>query len=148
MANTIIGRVHKVGRAEAVRSKDGTREFTRRELVLDASTYDRYTGERRANFPAIEFGGKACGLLDPLRGGDLVEASFVLSGAAYTDRDGAERYFTRVRGYAVRMLREDGRGRPQEPARGQERQEEPASEPRGRAQEQQSPWPPRDEVPF
>lgn len=97
MANTIIGRVLVVGQTVNIPTKSGG-TLTKRELVLDCSRYDQYTGEKRDNFPALEFVGQNCQTLDALAVGDMVQVAFVLAGRRYV-KDGQERYFTSVTGY-------------------------------------------------
>lgn len=98
MANTIIGRILSVSQAVNV-SKTAT-PLMKRELVLDASRYDEFTGEKRENYPSITFVSKNCSKLDGLRTGELVEVSFVLQGRSYT-KDGQTKYFTDIIGYKV-----------------------------------------------
>lgn len=99
MANTIVGRVLTVGAAVNIACKSGA-TLTKRELVLDCSRYDTYTGEKRDNFPQLEFVGRNCSLLDSLAEGELVEVSFILAGRKY-EKDGKDCYFTSITGYRV-----------------------------------------------
>ena len=72
-----------------------------RELVLDATKFDPYTGERSyENFPTFEFGGDKCAELDQFKIGEVVTVSFDLQGTKY-EKDGQTKFFTRVRGYKV-----------------------------------------------
>ena len=97
MANTITGRILKVGKTVNV-SKNN--EFLKRELVLDCSRYDEYTGEKRENYVSFSFTQKRCAELDGLSEGELVEVSFILNGRKY-EKDGQTRYITDVVGYKV-----------------------------------------------
>ena len=46
MANQITGRIIEIGQTVQIPSKNGGSSFTKREFILDATTYDPYTGER------------------------------------------------------------------------------------------------------
>lgn len=102
MPNTLTGRIDRIGPTVQIPSKDGARQFTKRELTIDATRFDSYTGERGYdNFPTFEFSGERCAELDHYQPGQLVTVSFDLQGMKYTDRDGTTKYFTRVRGYKI-----------------------------------------------
>lgn len=101
MANQIIGKVFQIGDTKEIKSKDGSKTYYRRELVLDATRFDGLTGQRGYdNFPSIEFNGDNCHLLDQLKMGDVVTVSFDLQGTKY-EKDGQTRFFTSIRGYKV-----------------------------------------------
>lgn len=102
MSNQITGRIERIGQTVNIPSKDGSKTYQKREIILDATRYDPYTGERGFdNFPAFEFGGDKCAELDNFRQGQVVTISFELQGTKYTDKDGQTKYFTRVRGYKI-----------------------------------------------
>lgn len=102
MANTVTGKIHQIGSVQIIPSKNGGQPYTKREIVLDATRYDSYTGERGFdNFPAFEFGGEKCKDLDGYKVGQVVTISFDLQGSYYKDSTGAEKNFTRVRGYKI-----------------------------------------------
>lgn len=103
MANQLTGKVEYVGAVQAVSTKSGM-GFNRRELVIQAFTFDRDTGEVVSddNHPLFEFSGKSCDKLDGLKVGDKVTVSFKLVGSWY-ERDGMRRNFTRVVGYDVEV---------------------------------------------
>ena len=44
MANQIIGRVFYIGNTNEIKSKDGSKTYYKRELVLDATRFDGLTG--------------------------------------------------------------------------------------------------------
>ena len=46
MANQITGRIIQIEQTVQIPSKSGGSSFTKREFILDATTYDPYTGER------------------------------------------------------------------------------------------------------
>lgn len=105
--NTIKAKVHLVGATKTIPSKNGGEPFKKRELVLDASRFDPYTGEKSGdNYVVIEFSNKRCEELDKLAKGDLVNVSFVLQGREYTDQTTkAVRYFTSIVGVGVEVER-------------------------------------------
>ena len=105
MALTITGKVHSVGNTQSIASKNGGQPFLKREIVLDATRFDPYTGERDKfeNFPQFEFSGEKCSELDKCKVGDVVTISFTLQGSFYKGQDGIERNFTRVRGYEIEV---------------------------------------------
>lgn len=98
MANQLTGRIEVLGATQQVASKSGN-TFSRRELVLTAYTFDKYTGELISgdNHPQFEFGGEKCAKLDGYRVGQFVTVSFALQGSWY-EKDGVRRNFTRVVG--------------------------------------------------
>lgn len=62
MANQITGRITEIGQTVQIPSKNGGSSFTKREFILDATTYDPYTGERSEyeNIIPLEFSGDKC----------------------------------------------------------------------------------------
>lgn len=116
MANTLIGKILILGQTVNVSKKDVP--FLKREVVLDASRYDEYTGEKRENYVVFQFTQKRCEELDAFKVGELVEVSFVLSGRAY-EKDGQTRYLTDIIGYKV-----ERRGKPVDPPPQKPAQEE------------------------
>ena len=60
MANQITGRIIEIGQTVQIPSKNGGSSFTKREFILDATTYDPYTGERSEyeNVIPLEFSGE------------------------------------------------------------------------------------------
>lgn len=103
MANQIIGRVFYIGDTNSIKSKDGSKTYYKRELVLDATRFDGLTGQRGYdNYPSIEFSGDNCQLLNQLKMGDVVTVSFDLQGTKY-EKDGQTRFFTSIRGYKVEL---------------------------------------------
>lgn len=101
MANQITGKIVVIGSTESIPSKDGSKTYNKREIVLDATKFDPYTGERGyENYPSFEFGGDKCAELDHFSAGEIVTISFDLQGTKY-EKDGQTRFFTRIRGYKV-----------------------------------------------
>ena len=118
MALTITGKVYSVGDTVSIVSKNGGQPFLKREVVLDCTRFDPYTGERDKfeNFPQFEFGGDKCSELDKCKVGDVVTISFDLSGSFYKGQDGVERNFTRIRGYKVEIKQGYSQPKTEQPA--------------------------------
>ena len=101
MANQVIGRIFQIGNTEPIKSKDGSKTYYKRELILDATRFDGMTGERGFdNFPTFEFSGDKCSELDQFKVGEIVTVSFDLQGTKY-EKEGQTKFFTRIRGYKV-----------------------------------------------
>lgn len=108
MANTITGRVIAVSNIENIPSKkEQGKTFQRRQLFMDCTRYDPYTGERGfENTPLLEFGGKGLEQLNALvdkglKKGDIVTVTFDINGTKYQDQQGKTQVFTAVRPYAI-----------------------------------------------
>lgn len=101
MANEIYGNIDYIGRTEQIPSKAGGSPFLKREIVIDASSYNSQTGEKYENHPAIEFNGDKCALLDQFQPGQRVRIAFELRGNAWRRQDGTVKYITSVRGYKI-----------------------------------------------
>lgn len=101
MANQITGTIIQIFPTQNMTSKDGSKTFQRRELLMDCTRFDPYTGERGyENTPIMEFSGDKCIELDQFKIGQVVTISFDLQGSKYT-QDGVEKYFTRIRPYKI-----------------------------------------------
>lgn len=101
MANQITGRVFSIGQTQSIQTKNGN-SFTKREIVLDASKYDMYTGEKGfENYPMFEFTGEKCKDLDGYQVGQVVTISFDLQGGFYDAEGGVKKNITKVRGYKI-----------------------------------------------
>ncbi|MDT3388111.1 MAG: DUF3127 domain-containing protein [Bacteroidota bacterium] len=101
MENKVIGRIFQIGKTEPIQSRDGSKTYYKRELILDATRFDGMTGQRGFdNFPTFEFSGDKCAELDQYKVGEIVTVSFDLQGTKY-EKDGQTKFFTRVRGYKV-----------------------------------------------
>lgn len=102
MVNAIIGKIEKIGDIVSIPYSDGTKTFERRDLILDCSTYDRYTGDLRYNYPSFDFCGSKVNELDNFSVGEFVEVSFVLAGVKYNDKHTGEvKYFTKIQAYKI-----------------------------------------------
>lgn len=99
MPNQVTGFILQIGQTVPVPTRNG-QPFQKRELILDASNYDRFTGRKIENYPSMEFTQNNCSKLDNFNEGDLVTVSFVLSGVK-SEKDGQVNYFTHVKGYDI-----------------------------------------------
>lgn len=145
MANTITGKILRISPTVQIPSKDGSKTFPKREVVLDATRYDQYTGERGYdNFPAFEFGGEKCAELDSYQQGQVVTISFDLQGRRW-EKDGEVKYITTVRGYKI----EAWRGQQQQPATGAAiPQQQAAPQPQRPQAQDPAPQPEMEPLPF
>ena len=121
MANTITGRVIAVSNIENIPSKkEQGKVFQRRQLYMDCTRYDPYTGERGfENTPLLEFGGKGLEQLNALvekglKKGDIVTVTFDINGTKYQDQQGKTQVFTAVRPYAIEKRNIQGQEQQQE----------------------------------
>ena len=101
MANEIYGNIDYIGKTEQIPSKSGGQPFLKREIVIDASSYNSQTGEKYENHPSIEFNADKCALLDNFQPGQRVKISFELRGNAWNRQDGTVKYITSVRGSKI-----------------------------------------------
>lgn len=107
MANQITGRIIEIGQTVQMPSKTGGNSFTKREFLLDATTYDPYTGERSEyeNILPLELSGDKCAELDRHKIDDAVTVSFALQGRSWTNQDGELKRMASIRCYKI-----EGRG--------------------------------------
>lgn len=133
MPNQIRGKILQIGATQNLTSKGGN-QFSKRELVLDCTTYDQFTSEPRVNYPSFTFMSKHVTELDNFQVGQQVVVSFFISGRAWV-KDGVTKYLNDVVGYKV------------EPVQAQ--QAPPQPQPQATAQGQQAPRPqPQSNPPF
>jgi hypothetical protein len=150
--NQIIGRVIALSPITEVPSKEqGKAPIKKRELYLDCTTYDPYTGERSQyeNKPLLEFGGDK--LVDKLsalnlEAGDVVAVSFFVQGTPYKDaQTGKTKVFTAIRTTDIEVVRKRGEiAGAQQPAPKPEPQPAPAPQ----AAPQQTSQDGKDGLPF
>lgn len=102
MANQVTGRLVAIGKTETLQTKSGS-AFQRRDFLLDARTFDPYTGElsQYENLLPLDVGGERCADLDHFRVGDTVTVSFALQGRTWKTADGQEKRLTSVRCYRI-----------------------------------------------
>lgn len=102
MANQITGKILYIYPTQQITSKDGSKTIEKRNMVIDCTRFDPYTGERGVeNTPMMEFTGDRCAELDKFQIGQIVTVSFDIQGMRYRDKQGNEQIFTRVRPYRI-----------------------------------------------
>lgn len=111
----ITGRVIALSGVQEIPSKEaGKPAIKKRELYLDMTMYDPYTGQRsdRENKPLLEFGGdkvleKLAAL--NLQKDDVVTVSFAIQGSPYRDgKTKKMRVYTAIRCYDIDIVRKAG----------------------------------------
>lgn len=112
MANQISGRVIALSQVKEVASSDPSKPaMKKRELYMDCTRFDPYTGERSQfeNKPLLEFGGdKVLAKLESLnlKPNDIVKVSFDIQGTPYKDKNtGKMRVYTAIRCYDIEVTR-------------------------------------------
>ena len=148
--NQIIGRVIAVSPITEVPSKEqGKPAIKKRELYMDCTTYDPYTGERSQyeNKPLLEFGGDK--LVDKLgalnlEAGDVVAVSFFVQGTPYKDaQTGKTKVLTAIRTTDIEVVRKRAEvAGTQQPAPKPEPQPAPQAAPQATSQDS------KDGLPF
>lgn len=120
----ITGRVHSVGNTITINGKNGT-PFYKRELFLDTTPYDRYTGQRSEyeSFPKFEFRKNNCSKLDNVKVGDVVKISFDITGCFYTNRDGQQSHMNRIDAFEIEVVRSEQTQQPAQPTMQQQQQQ-------------------------
>lgn len=103
MANQITGKILYIYPTQQLASKDGSKTFYKRGIVLDLTRFDPYTGERSQfeNTPMLEFMNDRCQDLDRFLVGQVVTISFDVQGTRYRDAEGVEKIFTRIQPYKI-----------------------------------------------
>lgn len=146
MSNQISGRLAAIGQTIQIPSKTGGQPFLKREFLLDATTYDPYTGERSQyeNILPLEVSGDKCAELDNFRIGDVITVSFALQGREWTNQDGQLKRMVSVRCYKLEAR----------PSRQQQEAVQPVQQPTPQPAYQQFPpqvdanGNPKDDLPF
>lgn len=116
MANTLTGKILYIYPTQQLPSKDGSKTYLKRGIVIDCTRFDPYTGERGfENTPMLEFIGDRCSELDKYQAGQIVTISFDVQGTRYRNKDGVEQIFTRVQPYRIEA-RQVQQPAPQAPA--------------------------------
>ncbi len=103
MANQVTGRILSISNTVQIQSTKSGSTFTKREFLLDATTYDPYTKERSEyeNILPLEFSGDKCTELDRFKTGDVVTVSFVLQGRSWSTQDGELKRMVSIRCYKI-----------------------------------------------
>lgn len=126
----ITGRVIALSAVQEIPSREaGKPAMKKRELYLDMTMYDPYTGERsdRENKPLLEFGGdkvleKLAAL--NLQKDDVVTVSFAIQGTPYKDQQtGKMKVFTAIRCYDIDVVRKAGQQQVQQAQQQQPQQQ-------------------------
>lgn len=110
MSNQITGRLAAIGQIVQVPSKTGGSPFLKREFLLDATTYDQWTGERSQyeNIVPLEVSGDKCAELDNFNVGDIITVSFALQGREWTNQDGQTKRMVSIRCYKIERRNQPG----------------------------------------
>lgn len=113
----MYGRILSIGQTLTTPSKDGTKTYTSRSLVLDCTTTSS-TGQVFKSTPQFEFDGNLCPELDKYVAGQLVAITFELRGVEYIDKKtNAPKIFNRIRPYKIEPYQPAGYGpQPAQPA--------------------------------
>lgn len=103
MTNQVTGRILSISNTVQIQSQKSGSTFTKREFLLDATTYDPYTKERSEyeNILPLEFSGDKCTELDRFKTGDVVTVSFVLQGRSWSTQDGELKRMVSIRCYKI-----------------------------------------------
>lgn len=111
MSNQITGRIAAIGGTVQIQPKNGGSPFLKRELLLDARTYDPYTGEisEYENIIPLEFSQEKCAELDRFKAGDIVTISFALQGRSWQTQDGQTKRMASIRCYKIEARGGDAR---------------------------------------
>ncbi len=113
MANTMTGRVLKIGKIEEIPSKNGGEPFRKRTVILNCTRSD--FGKVFNNFPSFEFTGRH--IDDPLgfKIDDIVTISFTLQGTMVQKDGQPEKSFNTISGYKIEHYQR-GNGAQRQPA--------------------------------
>lgn len=145
MPNQITGRLVYIGQPQEIPSKSGGNPFVKREFILDATTYDPYTGERSQyeNILPLEVSGDKCAELDQFRTGDVITVSFALQGREWTNQDGQVKRMVSIRCYKL-----EARRPVHQPAPAQQPPTQPGPMPQQFPPEVDANGNPKDDLPF
>lgn len=124
--NEFIGTLAKVGPIITINTRDGG-TMEKREILVDGTTYDRFTGKPHPNPVTFEIGSRNVRMTDDHKVGDLVVVSFVLQGFNYNDKNTQEeKNMSKIVAYDIQPYGRQDRG---EQAPEQERQRDAAPAP-------------------
>ncbi len=137
MVNQITGRVIAVSAVQSVASSDPSKQpFKKREVYIDCTRYDSYTGQRSEfeNKPLLTFAGektlaKVNPVLDQVQKDDIITISFELVGRQFKDKDQKTRFVTEVRCYDVAITRKAAQQGVQGTQQAAPQQQAPAPQP-------------------
>lgn len=99
-----------------IKKEYGDKTFYERDLVVDATRFDPYTGDvGRPNFPVFRINGEdRCREYSVLRKGDLVDVEYYINGVKYEGDNGEEKFFTYNAAYKVTIIEESTSQQPAE----------------------------------
>lgn len=139
--NQITGRVIAVSDIQTIASKDANKQgVTKRQLYMDCTRYDPYTGERGyENTPLLDFKRKGLEKLEALlaqglKKGDIVTVSFGIQGNKWTNQDNKTQIITSIEPYDIEIVTPQGQ---QQSQQAQQPAQAPVQHPQGQPQGQQ-----------
>ena len=109
--NQIIGKVIAISDKQSFTGKESGKTTEKRQLFLDCTRFDPYTGERGfENTPLLEFTNKALEKLEVLMGqglkkDDVVTVSFDIQGNKWKNAEGKTQIITSIRPYDIEITR-------------------------------------------
>jgi hypothetical protein len=103
MSYEIIGTIYKMGAVESIATRSGN-TLMRQSITLEQKRYDPNTGEPYdSNYPTFEFTNKS-EELSQFQAGMRVKVKFDVVGVKYNDKvTGEEKFFSRLRGFAIEL---------------------------------------------
>lgn len=110
--NQIIGKVIAVSDKQVITSKESGKQVDKRQLYIDCTRFDPYTGERGyENTPLLEFTHKGLEKLEGLisqglKKGDVVTVTFDVQGNKWTNQEGKTQVITSIRPYDIELTRQ------------------------------------------
>ena len=109
--NQITGKLIAISDRQTIASKDASKQpLVKRQLFMDCTRYDPYTGERGyENTPLLEFSNKGLETLEALmqqglKKDDIITVTFDVQGIKYTDKDNKTQVFTSIRPYKIEKV--------------------------------------------
>lgn len=106
MANTMTGRVLKIGEVEEIPSRNGGEPFRKRTVVLNCTHSD--FGKVFENYPSFEFTGRHLDDPTSFKVDDIVTISFALQGMKFQKDNQPEKYFNTISGYKIEAYQRTG----------------------------------------
>lgn len=109
--NQITGRVIAISELQKIASKDANKQgIDKRQLYLDCTRYDPYTGERGfENTPLLDFKRKGLEKLeelmrDGLKKGDIVTVTFGVQGTKWVNKENKTQIITNIEPYDIEVV--------------------------------------------
>lgn len=136
--NQITGKVIAISDKQTIASKDANKQpVVKRQLFLDCTRYDPYTGERGfENTPLLEFTNKGLEKLEALMAqglakDDIVTISFDVQGNKWTNQEGKMQVITNIKPYDIEKKVISQQQPAEQP---QNQQQAPQGQPQGQQQ--------------